>query len=73
MKYLTRHLIGIAALGAIALILPACAGHKELKAPCSAALNSGSFWSGSAYASEGCGPLLDINVATPPAAAIVEN
>lgn len=52
------------------ILLPACAGHKELKAPCRAA----SLWfSGSAYAGEPasgaagetdgpCGPMLQLNM-----------
>lgn len=39
--------------------LPGCAGHKELKAPCSA--ETSSFFSSQAYASgvnDGCGPMV---------------
>ena len=57
----TKRLISIGLSGAVMLILPACAGHKELKAPCSAALNPSVLWSGSAYAGSNCGPLLEVN------------
>ncbi|MGO4569450.1 hypothetical protein AB4Z52_31490 [Rhizobium sp. 2YAF20] len=39
--------------------LPGCAGHKELKAPCS--VETSSFFSSQAYASgvnENCGPMV---------------
>lgn len=58
---LPKRLIAIAASGMVLLILPACAGHKELKAPCTAALNPALFWSGSAFAGSGCGPMLEVN------------
>lgn len=60
-------LVAVLIVGLVLLVLPACAGHKELKAPCSAALRPSSYWSGSAYASIDCGPMLEVNLlpATP--------
>ncbi|MPR08659.1 hypothetical protein [Microvirga tunisiensis] len=56
-RFLTRLVIATA-LGVSVLGLSACAGHKELKAPCSL---SGSFFSSSAFASEDCGELRLLN------------
>lgn len=53
-----KRLVLAAALGVSVLGLSACAGHKELKAPCSL---SGSFFSSSAFASEDCGELRLLN------------
>ncbi|UWU26031.1 hypothetical protein N2601_32405 (plasmid) [Rhizobium sp. CB3060] len=48
----------VLALGALLASVSGCAGHKELKAPCSAQL-SPSFFSSAAYAAEtDCGPLI---------------
>ena len=62
MKFATlaKRLASIGLSGAVLLILPACAGHKELKAPCSAASPS-MFGSGSAFAGSDCGPMLEVN------------
>ncbi|QRM32741.1 hypothetical protein JO965_25490 (plasmid) [Microvirga sp. VF16] len=52
-------LVAATALGVSVLGLSACAGHKELKAPCSL---SGSYFSASAFAmDDGCGPLRLLN------------
>jgi hypothetical protein len=57
-RLLTR-LVVATALGVSVLGLSACAGHKELKAPCSL---SGSFFSASAFAmDDDCGPLRLLN------------
>ena len=46
------------ALGALLATVSGCAGHKELKAPCSADTHA-SFFSSAAYATEAdCGPLI---------------
>lgn len=46
------------ALGALLATVSGCAGHKELKAPCSAQMRP-SFFSSAAYATEtDCGPLI---------------
>jgi hypothetical protein len=58
---LAKRLISVGLSGAVLLILPACAGHKELKAPCVAAPNPSLFWSGSAFAASNCGPMLEVN------------
>jgi hypothetical protein len=58
---LAQRLISVGLSGAVLVILPACAGHKELKAPCAAALNPSLFWSGSAFAGSDCGPMLEVN------------
>ncbi|WP_349963400.1 hypothetical protein [Rhizobium sp. ZPR3] len=52
--------MGMAAFAA----LPGCAGHKELKAPCSAA--AGSIFSSSAFATDltACGPMVRQNGVT---------
>lgn len=48
----------ILALGALLATVSGCAGHKELKAPCSAE-NNASFFSSVAFAAEtDCGPLI---------------
>lgn len=70
---LFKHLAAVVVAGAILLVLPACAGHKELRAPCSAQLSPTSFWSGSAYAADGCGPMIDINLPVLPTIEPVEN
>lgn len=74
------HLIAVLVAGLALLVLPACAGHKELKAPCSAGLQPYSYWSGSAFASMGCGAMLDVNplpampaALVPPDSVIPEN
>ncbi|WP_037155802.1 hypothetical protein [Rhizobium freirei] len=51
-------------LGALLAAASGCAGHKELKAPCSAQ-NTASFFSSAAYAAEThCGPLIRQNGVT---------
>jgi hypothetical protein len=46
------------ALGALLATISGCAGHRELKAPCSAE-NSPSLFSSAAFAAEiDCGPLV---------------
>ncbi|OEC93603.1 hypothetical protein [Rhizobium sp. YK2] len=52
--------MGLAAFAA----LPGCAGHKELKAPCSA--SAGSIFSSSAFATDltACGPMVRQNSVT---------
>lgn len=46
------------ALGTLLVAISGCAGHKELKAPCSPQNNT-SFFSSAAYAAEtDCGPLI---------------
>lgn len=48
----------VLALSAILATISGCAGHKELKAPCSAQNNTG-FFSSAAYAADtDCGPLV---------------
>lgn len=56
----------VLAVGAALLVLPACAGHKELKAPCSASLVPSSIWSSAAFADSGCGPMLELNALPTP-------
>lgn len=56
-----KRLITIGITGAMSLILPACAGHKELKAPCSASAVPLRFWSAPAYAGSDCGPMHEVN------------
>ncbi|EIM26529.1 hypothetical protein [Microvirga lotononidis] len=57
-RFLSR-LVTAAALGVAVLGLSACAGHKELKAPCSL---SGPYFSASAFAMDSdCGPLRMLN------------
>jgi hypothetical protein len=48
----------VLALGALLATVSGCAGHKELKAPCSAENNAG-FFSSVAYATDAdCGPMI---------------
>ncbi|PSH63326.1 hypothetical protein CU102_23970 [Phyllobacterium brassicacearum] len=61
-----KNLVAVSVAGAALLVLPACAGHKELKAPCSASLAPSAYWSGSAFASVGCGPMLKVNLLNGP-------
>jgi hypothetical protein len=54
----------VLALGALLATVSGCAGHNELKAPCSARDNT-SFFSSAAYAAEtDCGPLVRQNGVT---------
>ncbi|MGN8119170.1 hypothetical protein [Labrys sp. 22185] len=45
-------------LAGAGLLLVACAGHKDLMAPCSAAAD---WWSSTAYAATKCGPMRSVN------------
>jgi hypothetical protein len=48
----------VIALGALLATVSGCAGHKELKAPCSAQ-NNATLFSSAAFATEAdCGPLI---------------
>lgn len=67
---LLKNLVPVSVAGAALLVLPACAGHKELKAPCSASLAPSAYWSGSAFASVGCGPILKVNPLNGPVPAV---